>query len=704
MRRKLLPLALLAGILSISAQQPLSHVEDGATFFVADGSLVSNYGGVQTKGTGKVDIRGNVMIVGNTTDKFRTLDPSGADRTAAADNVILRFNSDDATIFSGAESYGQLYITGITQANMPAYVTKEYRAESHGVYQQLAMPFYQKTLNTLGAELGYGNLSNQRGVPSLYYWDNNGMPQFHHLKGTQHTGHKNDWDTDAVVHNGAARYYIINANTLINGTTWNPVAGIKKISGKLFSDATPITYTLRNAGYLGAGSPVLYGIGTGSATNLYAEKVSSYLPDVWDYSTQGYFNSTVATETGTYGRNIYQFANPFMTNIDLSTIGYDERPGDNTDDQNTISNIQGLRYEATGVALNTNIASGNYGQMGSESVQFNGASSYKYVSYATNGVPVGDFGPNNNPVIRPMQAFVLKLRDNSSDQFLRFNTLRRFSILPRRRATGSNDAQNPYGVNLLRNGSEGTMKQLRVIGLDENGSEIARTYYVVSKIAQTGVQAQSHIQITATSDVAAILSTREELPTGGEDVSVSGSYWLYLNEANEANFVGKKIQMVADVSKVKSYLFQISENATDFSDGQSDFLDGGKSFYIQQEQGQPVKLKHNLRVPATATLSGLYYGLPNGEQQLATANVVAEKSSNELHVAFEKDTRTHQVVFPKGWKTADITVFDMSGRRVLVEKDVNATKNFILPLTVQGSYIVEVVSSTGIKAVKKIVK
>lgn len=46
----------------------------------------------------------------------------------------------------------------------------------------------------------------------------------------------------------------------------------------------------------------------------------------------------------------------------------------------------------------------------------------------------------------------------------------------------------------------------------------------------------------------------------------------------------------------------------------------------------------------------------------------------------------------------------MSGRRISVNRDVDASKNFVLPSLVEGAYIVEVVSDKGVKAVRKVIK
>lgn len=72
MRKSLFAIGLLAISYSVQAQI-LCHVDTDARMYVSEGTLVYSGGGVQTKGTGLVDVHGNVMVVGATGDAFRTI-------------------------------------------------------------------------------------------------------------------------------------------------------------------------------------------------------------------------------------------------------------------------------------------------------------------------------------------------------------------------------------------------------------------------------------------------------------------------------------------------------------------------------------------------------------------------------------------------------------------------------------------------------
>jgi hypothetical protein len=158
--------------------------------------------------------------------------------------------------------------------------------------------------------------------------------------------------------------------------------------------------------------------------------------------------------------------------------------------------------------------------------------------------------------------------------------------------------------------------------------------------------------------------------------------------------------MVANLSSISSYKFELAENAIALNDGVATFTDGGKSFYIEQTPGVYTQIANNQIIPATVANSGLYYGLPNS----GTLSTVEVSKDDDLVIAYEGTSKTHQVIFPKSWKKAEITVFDMAGRKIFAKKDISTKENFILPLQSNGAYLVESVSEKGVKVVKKVIK
>ncbi|MCU7619151.1 T9SS type A sorting domain-containing protein [Chryseobacterium sp. PBS4-4] len=686
MKKNLLAVALLVSFFQSKAQ--LTTVANAAVMTVRPGTLVYNGGGMKTVGSGRVDNYGNIMIVaGATTDKFETFQANGTSAKLNGGNFNLLY--DDAA--SATSPYGQLYLTNFRQADITGIVDKQYRATANGTFQQMALPFYGKKLSGtyvageandtfLSTDLGTSGFSNLRNTNSIGYWENQRV-LMHNIPNTSTTTlTKAAADIQTTLYNNAARYYAVGA------ANWNPavVHTIKGVpfsdnnnpSGTLLSTANPLNYTLRNAGYTNPTTPIAYGVGTGNNNNgVYNEQYKTYVQDAFDLaSSPGFFNGTSGVgEAGTYARNLYQFGNPFLTNLDLSRVGYDENGGTigDGDDGNTITSIRGIRYESLGVVTSNGGATSS--------------TQYKFVTYNTDGTPAGDF---TGAIIKPMQAFVVKLRNNTSDQNIIFNNLRRFASTTRAAAT-------PYSVTAAKNGS--TLKQLRVIGLNTNGDEVMRTYYVVGSNLSTGRLNDVKLQAAAFSGV---LSTREELPSGGEDTVANGLYWLYINEANEVDYLGKKIRMNADLAQITSFKFELAEDAVELSNGQSTFVNGNNSFYIEQTPGTYIQISHNQVVPATAVNSGLYYGQPNSGT-LATNETVKDDG---LVIAHEDKSNTHQVIFPKSWNKATVTIYDMAGRKIFTQKDISTRSNFILPISQNGAYLVECESEKGVKVVKKVIK
>ena len=663
MRRNLFAVALLALSLPITAQV-LVHVDPAGIFYVGENALVYNGGGLQTKGSGILDIRGNVMVEGTTTDVLKTLNNAGtADKTDGG-NIILRLN-DPANHSSGTPStYGQLYINGLAQgSNLTAIVDKEYRTAKHGTYQQIALPFYNKLISSLsGSASSIGTLGKT--FTNIRYSKNEVLT----------------WNNTTAVSDNLSvssstpknsTYYMLGSNGFDSG---NPPAAMPANS------PTPngSVYTLRGVPFtngvseklINAADGINFGA-TGNAINSYNERYNSYLQDDWDYST----NPSSPWSVPTFGRNIYQFGNPYLTNLDLGLIGITET-GTLTDN-NAISSIQGIRYDPGSVV---SLTGGTYSV---------GA---KYVNFTTGTpVPVGDVGL----VIKPMQTFVIKLRDNNAeigtDKTLSFDNLRRFKTSPR--ANGTN-----YSVNARFGQAAGTVKQLGVIALGEDGAELARTYYAVYPTAITGHTSQPTTQSILGSQN--IIGTYEEnAVNGGYDMNYINSYWLYINEANETDFLGKAIPLALYNGAIKSLKFEIRENTELLTNG-SHVLSTGIGFYYKTPNGEIAEISQNQVIPVTADKYNLYYG-----KSTVVLGTDGTAKPNRTMVVYNQPIDSFVVRFDPEWKKADVSVYDMSGKLIILQKNVLADKDFVLDLSkANTAYIVTAVSEKGEKISSKIVR
>lgn len=95
---------------------------------------------------------------------------------------------------------------------------------------------------------------------------------------------------------------------MIGTANWDPSSLTKVYSIKGVPVSESVSETLSNAG-----NNIDFGT-DGTNYNAYFETYNSYLKDAWAVAN----NATWTT--GNLGRNIYQFGNPYLTNLDLSQI------------------------------------------------------------------------------------------------------------------------------------------------------------------------------------------------------------------------------------------------------------------------------------------------------------------------------------------------------------------------------------------------
>lgn len=658
MKKNLLTLGILAISLSVQAQTVLLHVDDTAKMYVSDGTLVYNGGGLQTRGSGNIDLHGNMMVVRNaTTDVVRTLTNANVLKDDGS-NIILRLNNQLAFATS---SYGQLYISGFTQDQITATVDKEYKDVSHGAFQQMAIPFANKSILSFSQNLlKPSNFTNNRTTSALAYWDNTNT-----VMRVVNPASSTDVGNGSLLY-GPTTYFSVGASN------WNPTpATVLTVKGVPFSDqdASITAVNVSNGGRPG-NVPINYG-SSGQNINMFNERYNSYLHDPFD-----------SRWTTTYGKELYQYGNPFLTNIDLSWIGTEIAETGTVTDGNKLP-IQGIRYSQTGV---------NYSPLTGGTTTVNNIITFGNSSSGT--VPVGDV---NELVIKPMGAVYIKLNPALEQpstptlysRILNFSTLRRFSYAKRLAGTS-------YSVTAAKNGSSSTFKQLGVIALDNDDKEISRTYYVVHANATTGYSSLATLQAnlgynSTNTPLSGAIYTNEEYVTGGIDPTYASQYNLYINEANEVNFLHKKIPLTLNSNGISKLKFEIRENAALIPTGQS-ALSSNESFWIKINGSNVMLSQDQVISVASVSDAGLYYGEP--ETVLGTAETTKK---SETIVTYEKSSDSFVVIFDKAWKNADITVFDMSGKLINSEKKVSTASNHVLniPKQLNNGYLISIKADNG---------
>jgi hypothetical protein len=411
----------------------------------------------------------------------------------------------------------------------------------------------------------------------------------------------------------------------------------------------------------------------GFGKNIYNEYFNSYLQDPF-----------VATPWSTeYGKNFYQYSNPYLTNIDLSGIYKAEIALDPTNDGNFIRNIQGIRF-SPGKYVRNNTA-GTFSTTG------------QYLTFSTGNprVEVGDF---DDLIFRTLQTFVIKLADATVPTLpetlnLNFNKLRRFKDTARDPATA-------YSVTAKNAGASGsTVKQLGVIGLDADGNEVGRTYFVVYNNGVSGNNPALNTQVVNNSDN--LIGTYEENATdGGIDPNYENKYWLYINEVNEQNFKGKAVPMMLYNNAIKSLKFQIRENEGLIADGDSN-LSTGIGFYYRAANGNAEEISQGQSIPVTADNYSLFYGQPDATLGTDATN----KKANRTQITYNPAIDNYIVRFDPNWKNAQIQVYDASGKLVVSKKNVSTAQDFVIQLNKDNrAYVVTAISEKGEKAVAKIIR
>lgn len=658
MEKKLLTLSLLAfSLASVEAQNITSYFGPNAQVYVSKATLYYNGGGMETAATGVVENHGDVMVEAASGDAFNV---------ASGGQFILKLNEpgsfgdappvDNTT--APTFTYGQLYINGIAQTDIAGTVQKEYRNIAHGDYQQIGLPFYQKTLSDLNTELGKTFNTSRWSQNEILIW-NNANVVFDNL------GSLSDKTAEA----GA--YYVLGAGDPINLDLQTIT---RTLTGTPYSDlGADVTKSLS-----GAGTGINFGSG-GNNNNAYNEKYNTYLQDAFAVAN-GF------TWTGNYGKNIYQFSNPFFTNLDLSTLA------------TAIPNLIGIRLEETNVEYIPNVGSGT-ADVGAQK-------GYKFVTKSGNAF-VGDTAYLS---VRPLGTFALKL--SSGGGTINLADLRRFAYYKDNADTGGVTPQalsarpiqgglHPLSASRAVKAQQGDNKELILVGLDSAGNELARTYVVYSPFGVTGTSGQSNEAVRTSNDFGTF-----------EEKAVEGGYgdvnrFLYINAINDADFIGKPLMWVNYSNKIKKTKFLIRVNGDILPAGASTLPDGQQMYY-KGPNGDLHLIKSGDEMtlaPIAAETYGTEYELYYGEPELGTLGVDELQEAQKTLVVYDKAARNYVVHFAPDWKSAEVSVYDMSGRMVHYAKKVNATQNYTLPLNAKqhAVFIVKAKNQAGKVVTSKIV-
>lgn len=614
--------------------QVITYVGSNAEVTVLNGTLVYSGGGWENAANSKVDNTGNIMVVGGGSDVF-----------TSANNGNFKLKMPSLT------AYGQLFISGIPQAQITGKISKEYLADANGkAWQQAGIPFVGYTFADLQSNLGFqlqGSTRNDKGT--AFVW-NNPLARFDQISGN--FGNPTDYTILPLKDkNGANPWVPSNAST------------VKTFQGVPVSDQGAVTNNHTLAISTVAGS---YGA-LGGGTNAYHEWYRSYLND--PFAGSATVPSSWPAGGGTYGANLSQFANPFLTNLDLSNITFvDKISGDN--DGIKIPNIQGISYYKKDAVPTWNPTTGT---------TYDGA----LINAALVGsTGIFDAGDLSNLFIKPMGEVMIKFKTNQTPN-INLNNTRSFTarVAATYSPTGKGNRENTANI------EAGATKQVAVVLYDQNNEELSRTYYAVSPSDITGYSNQSRQAYVEDLPI----YTKEELPQGGEDPNFS--YQLYINTANELDFAHKQVPLYINSNNAVNMTFELYEGGVKVDDLGD--LPNGKSFYIERD-GVVSKIQAGMTMPAAYGSYSLSYEEPEGT--LATSNVVGSQT-----VVFRKG-QDWVIRFAKDWNFGNVELYSITGQLLNISKKVAASQEYVIPVKSTGAYLVRITSDKGQIVTKKILK
>lgn len=573
------------------------------------------------------------------------------------------------------QNYGQVIIKNQAAANA-GFLSMEKGKISPVTYSwgQFAMPFVYNNGDDAMQNLfnrTYVNGAN-RYYASMMVWDNTSKAEFDHLR-----------NNTAVSPIG---YYILNL-------TYNS-AGIKP----LMTGAGKLQYygKAANMEYSGAMNTSIYfpttpWSGWRNMKNSHNEKYSTYIAEYVRSASDPDYNFL-------FGKYYFQFGNPYTSNIDLAYIGLPNDGVTNYDDGVYIPNLLAV--------VKSSSATWN---------EQNGLSTSAFVMAKFDAVNGEWTGAAEALIAKPFEPFVIVLKDDTAPGDFTFtDKLKTFNMTPGQ--MGTNVTITP------KNDSKANISSLTDIS-----SSNSDFYQVGLKLYNNGLPTENSIFVAVTNSVSN--GVPNDLEADYSDFGTQSGFYLdqekadgtaiktaarkmHINTIN-SNYVNKPIPLFFNrksgdntTYELKADLFyQNIFNKLDHSD--MNFADGNSFFFYDG-----VK---NILLPITADFS--YMVLPQGTnsnreyyQLYWNGGPVYNKedlSSDELALGstiIYRDNDLHKVRFNDQWSSAEIMVYDMTGRNIMAYDNVDANVDFSINVPKAGAYIVRIEANTGEVYTQKILK
>lgn len=653
---------------------------------------LSNAQEAYVTGTAKVKVQPNTLfyfgdnlhVTSNSTAVFENagnvkIDGNYVNASATGANFVSTWD-----VPSNNTSYGQVIIN---EASTAGRLTMEKGTIDPNVFDwgQFAIPFYYSTVDeAMGFLFGttYSSSGN-RYQKSMMVWDNIQKPEFDHFNAGA--------PLDA---NSPTAYYILNLEyasgnikTVMENNAKLAYRGLP--SNGVFSNR-PMNTNMYHFG----GVPWSNWKGK---KNTYQEKYQTYIEDKV---------RNISDDAG-YGRNYFQFGNPYTSNIDLAYIGSPASPG--YDDGN---DIQGL----LGVAR---VADLDYTDQG-------GSTSSAMV-VATYNEATNTWGGNASALlVKPFEPFIVVLNNgstNTGDRFIHFSDkLKTFSMTPNSMGSGV--------IVAPKNGDAGGTPEMEEEGVSPFGgltSARPRFYQVGLNLYNSNGAPTGNVAYVIVSNSGVVNGTPHALESEYSDFNGRTGFYLaqenpdgspVLNSARKMHinavnmyFNNKPIPMffnrkAGDLNGyyIKADLFY-QNIFTQVSQDENNFIDGNSFFFHDKREDvlMPITTDFNYYVDVSEkSLDNRYTIYWNGGPVLNKGEMDETLATSATLIY--KDRQTHKIKFNTEWSSANVKVYDMSGRNIMSYSNVDTKTDFELNLPKGGVYVVKAESNTGDVYTQKVVK
>lgn len=599
---------------------------------------------------GVVENGGNIKIDGNFTNLETALNGT---------NFLSTWTTED--------DYGQVIINDGKTASMLAMEKGVIDPDTFS-WGQFAIPFNFGTANDAMQFLfggAYQNGSN-RYTASMMKWDNLSTPEFDHL------------NTGSTL--SPTDYVILNLHYASAGikNLMTTAPGAKMIYHGAPSNGVHAGVSIGNNNYYDADTWTVWK----EKKNSYNERYKTYIED---------HLRDVLTEDATYGKYGYQYGNPYTSNIDLSDIGSSA----GYDDGVYIQNLRGV-YKFNDLTWNPTVGTGGSSSVGAFKATYNGT------DWAGDAAAL---------IIKPFEPFVLTLDSNTAQTFAFSDKLKTFTNTPRSTTVTpfmKNQTMNG-GSDYGTEGSNGNFYQLGLNLYNTDGTFTGnRVYVVVASDVEDGEKNNFEAEYSDFNERTGFYLAQEN----AEGLPVKTSARKMDINAVSLDFVNKPIPMFLNRTTgdplgyyLKADLFyesifnQLKAEDQNYADGNSFFFYDDKedvmlpittdfAYYIAPDDIYGEKLKYEIYWNAEPLIKD-----EMGVSDEFAASTIIYKNQN-----------VHQVKFNENWASADLKVYDLSGRNIQTFENVNTKSDFSIKLPANGVYVVRIKSNTGEVYTQKIIK